>query len=307
MACALAACNDYRPEAEDGTGAAGTAGTPATSTNPTTTNTAGMGGQDSTGMGTGNGGGSGEGTSLVARGLLVRYFIDDFTGDGVVDRLADAAPDPLSLPIVYPNNPEQMEFVEDAGNQGLRWREHTLNGMAMTDIADTKILSALDGAGQVTIELVIDPEGVGPDDYTSRFMHIGNVGSGGRLMLGSTTWEGLRFRLNDTTVMEWDINVGALDRTVLHLVLDTTAQTPLERARVFLDGELQEPYDVDGPGLGETIDLWDEHVFVLGNRGSGNRSVAGTMYYAAIYDVAFDANEIEHNRMLLSVNDDTQP
>jgi len=300
----LAACNDYMEEVETGTQSASETGM---STTATTTTTNGMDGLDSTGVATGNEGESGGGAGLVARGLLVRYFIDDSNGDAVVDQLADAAPDPLALPILYPNDPEQMEFVEDGGNKGLRWREHSLNGMARVNIAGTKISSALDGAGQVTVELVIDPEGVGPDGFTSRFMHLGASDSRGRLMLGSTTAEGLRFRLNDSTVMEWEAPVGALERTVVHLVLDTSAESAIERARVFLDGELQQPYDVGGPAPGETIDLRDGDVFVLGNLGSGGRSVAGAIYYAAIYDVAFDAEEIAHNVTRLSTDDDTQP
>ncbi len=46
------------------------------------------------------------------------------------------------------------------------------------------------------------------------------------------------------------------------------------------------------------------HSLTLGNRDNGDRSLSGTMHYAAIYDRALSEAEIQHNAALLGALDD---
>lgn len=246
-----------------------------------------------------------EPVGLMGRGLLVRYFIDEAASGQRVDSLADAAPDPLELPISYAGG--QPEFVESGGNRGLEWATESGEGMAISPVAGTKIESTLDGAATATIEVVVDPDAVGEPGYTTRFVHIGGSFATGRLVLGATTTQGFVLRLNDATVTEWATPIGALGRSVVHLVVDASQAALEDRARLFIDGVEQAATVSSGPGAGETITLPGGESLVLGNEPNSFRSMDGTLFYAAIYDVALDETEITTNAALLLASDDTQP
>lgn len=101
--------------------------------------------------------------------------------------------------------------------------------------------------------------------------------------------------------------VGALGRSVVHLVVDASKATLEDRARLFIDGVEQAATVSSGPGAGETVTLPGGESLVLGNEPNSFRSMDGVLFYAAIYDVALDETEITTNAALLLASDDTQP
>jgi len=133
-----------------GTGAAGaTGGSGATG--------GGTGAMGATGGG-GQGGSGGNAPTLVDRGLLVRYYIDEAASGQTPQQLIDAAPSPLNLTINYTPS---LTFTEVASNRGLHWALLGSSANARTTLDGTKILSGLNGHTTGTIEAVVDVTAVG--------------------------------------------------------------------------------------------------------------------------------------------------
>ena len=97
---------------------------------------------------------------------------------------------------------------------------------------------------------------------------------------------------------------ATLGRTVYHVVVDTTAAQEIDRVRLFVDGApamgtVETPF-----ALGHTFTFLATSVFAVGNRDIGMRSIAGTLFYAAIYDRALASGEIAQNVTILQASDD---
>lgn len=242
--------------------------------------------------------------TLVDRGLLARYFIDETDQGQDPLFLIDSTPDPLPLGLVYAPDPMQPTFVEQGGHRGLEWQDHTALGAAQALVSNTKIEAALEGSSTLTLEVVIDPQAFGDLGFTSRIIHIGAGFNGGRVTLGATSAQGFRLRINDATRTEWLVDVGTLDRVVLQLVVDLGEPRMNDRARLFIDGVLQAPTGGSGLMPNDTVNFLGGEWLMLGNRQAFDRSFGGVLYYAAIYEVALDGDELASNRARLTVDDD---
>ena len=78
----------------------------------------------------------------------------------------------------------------------------------------------------------------------------------------------------------------------------------IDRVRLFVDGApamgtVETPF-----ALGHTFTFLATSVFAVGNRDIGMRSIAGTLFYAAIYDRALASGEIAQNVTILQASDD---
>jgi hypothetical protein len=243
--------------------------------------------------------------TLVDRGLLTRYFIDEDTDGTNTTTLEDSGPAP-TMPLAI-NYDGQGSFIDDGGNRGLRWTAITANGAAEAPLAeDGKVWLGLDGSMTGTIEMVIDV-----DQFVdgSRLSHIGESTDSGVFTLRIDVPEGLTLLWNNdfnANHVSWDVDLVAAGRTVLHVVYDSRRATPAERVRLYVNG-VEQPVDSGfQPGRDETIELPADSAFVysLANTETGGRGVAGTFYYASMYSAALDPAEVAHNFDILDVNDD---
>ena len=241
---------------------------------------------------------------LVTRGLLTRYFIDESNSGADEDTLEDSAANPLPLTIDYAG---QGTFIEEVGNRGLRWNAITEQGRASASLEPSgKIRQALDGSTQGTIEVVVD---IDVFVAGSRLSHIGDADDRGdfTLRLEQEPTPRVRFVLNNDDEDEnvWDLDLVGRGRTVLHLVLDTTRGVDDDRVLLYVDGEEQESAGDAPPARDEEIDFPSAlPSYVLGNSTDGGRGILGTIFYAAMYSTALDADEVAHNADILLVNDD---
>jgi hypothetical protein len=242
--------------------------------------------------------------TLVDRGLLTRYFIDEDTDGTDTMTLEDSGPAPtVPLTIDYDDN---GEFIDDSGNRGVRWNAITQNGTAEALLPeDGKVWLGLDGSTTGTIEMVIDV-----DTFLdgSRLSHIGEGADSGVFTLRIDVPEGLTLTWNNNfnaNHVSWNVGVLTAGRTVLHVVYDSRRVTIAERVRLYVNG-VEQP--VDGgiqPGRDETIELPDSaFVYSLGNTEAGGRGVAGTFFYASMYSAALDPAEVAHNFGILDDDDD---
>jgi hypothetical protein len=245
--------------------------------------------------------------TLVDRGLVVRYYVDEAASGTDPDQLLDAAPNPLNLDLAYDN----AEYVEVDANRGLRWPAEEEDGSATVKIDGTKIHSELDGATAATIEVVLAVAAV--SSQGSRLTHIGDDGNlAGHFTLRSRGVDSVELQLQraddsggGTPVGRWDVDFSGEGRLVLHLVLDTERPEQAERLRLYVNGRETAPHDdVEPPELGRAIELPSDRYFTVGNRHSGSRSFEGTLFYAALYASALDPDEVAQNFELLIERDD---
>jgi hypothetical protein len=229
----------------------------------------------------------GAGNGLQGDALVARYFINEAASGTEPLALLDSSSTGLDLSIGYE---EEAHFGERAGNRGLFWDDWADSGAASGLIGGTAVGEALSRARQATIELVVAVD-EGPGTLLS-------ISDGMSLVLTMDAVEVSWMAF----VHSWSNFPVDGSRRVLHLRVDTDANTPLE---LFTDAaRLQSaggnpviPDDALPPVSGSST-LW------LGNENDGSASIRGGILYLAIYGSALTKDQIEHNRDLLLVSDD---
>lgn len=258
-------------------------------------------GTDSTGAGESEGSTGALRPSLIDTGLLARWYIDEAGMGQAPNRLADDTTNPLDLELVYAGDSPQ--FTELRGHRGLRWSAEGQDGRALAPVAQTKLVTELEGSPQVTLELVVRVEAV--LSLASRLLHIG-TSTQNDLAVSTDSLDALQVRWDNTVnARRFAIDLdGQLQ--VIHVVIDTEREDPEDRVLAYVDGL---PLDLlnlddDDPAQGEGVSLGDASALVLGNRSDGLRSFLGQLDYAAIYVEALDPAEVMSNAsVLLDSND----
>jgi cysteine-rich repeat protein len=236
-------------------------------------------------------------TVLIDRGLVARYYLDDAgPNDPAPMSVADAAPSPLNLPLVY--NSGEPRFVAEPTGRGLRWSAASGGGRA-TASASGKIRSRLDGSTRATLEVVAT---VLDDSNASRILYVGQdqgYGDLSMLIAGSSLYLGYNGR-----IQSWSIPTAARQqRAVFTLVFDSTRDRS-DRLHAYVNGEsLRNPVYVPVDG-DTTLAIPGGRDLVIGNRPQGGWSPEGVISYAALYDEGLSSAEVQHNTQLLLQRDD---
>ena len=276
----------------------------------------GDGGTSSTGGGEAGAGGTGTGTGtgsmmtfhpgvLVDRGVVVRYYLDEAADGQTPTAALDATTDPLDLPITYVNDVDGMHllYTEDAGgNRGLFFDAASRDDRASAPIDTTKVRTMVEGGTEVTYELVAALEDV--DFSGSRLLHIG-LDTDHTLSLETSSLTRIAASVNDTDAGKASVYHPDLGRGVFHMVVDVTQTAPEDRARLYVNGAHLPNVQNVFVAQGVPITIGDMRHLVIGNREVGGRSPQGTIFYAAIYNVALDDAEVVQNAALLLLDDDT--
>jgi len=263
-----------------------------------TTSSGGGGGGGGVG---GSGGDGGARAELTDRGLLARYFLDDDATNGVPPTLTDSAPEPLSLNTTATQG---MTLTGTPGRGALNWPAAGFDDRASAPVNGSKIRK-LAGLTTGTIELVIEVDGVA--SLVSRLIYTGFGSELGDFALGSG--DGLRMSFYwGRLAARWQVDFAALNRVVLHVVLDTSQAAVQDRTRLYVDAMLV-PQQTNVANLlppqpDETTNLPPDLHFALGNREIGGRSFQGSLFYAALYTSALSSQEVEVNAARLANNDD---
>jgi hypothetical protein len=303
-----------------------------------TTATAGGGGSSDGGAGAAGGfggvggqpGGAGgqPPTTLVDRGLVTRYFLDEAASGMTPSEVQDSAPDPRALTLDYgdisPPPPmggmggiggaggapagsggsgPNVSWVENMGQRGMRFLVKNRSGGASSSITSIPKLAAMDGLTEATIECVAEVDGVGGSNVCNRLFHFG-VNNNGQLSLCALS-AGLSFRFNGEERETWDVDYDSAGRLVAHVVLDT-ARPDAERVLLYVNGVDQGAGAIfdEPPASLEAIAL-NGGRHVLGNRNGNDGTIEGVLYYCALYSVALTAAEVTNNATRLMANDDT--
>ncbi|MEX1362472.1 MAG: LamG-like jellyroll fold domain-containing protein, partial [Nannocystaceae bacterium] len=277
-------------------GASSTSGADGTTTNAATTgsttaidpSTSGSSSDDGT---------TGE-PQIIDDGLLARWWIDEAEMGQTRLLLADAVLPPLSLSVLYVN--QWPTFTELEGSRGLYWGMSGRSGRALAPIAGSKIDLQLNGRTTATFELVVAVQDVVSE--TSRLFHIG-TGSATDLAIGSEALDRLEVRWTGGTRLQFDTSLtGSIQ--IIHVVVDTDQATATDRVRAYVDGNPLTRNNETTVAEGAGLPLQPTSSLVLGNRADGQRSIAGSLHYAAIYLEAFDASQVMANAQVLKASDD---
>lgn len=259
----------------------------------------------------GAGGAGGASSVLTDRGLVARYFIDEADSGQMPSALADAAPNPVDLPLTYD---PVMSYVGGGSGRGIEWSIGFHDGFASESIDGTKFRNDLEGTTQVTLEVVFDAEGsAGNADLVFQFQREGDPNADLGISVRDAQYPSIEF--NDDVAgadvaAVFDVNVVSIGRTVVHVVIDTTEATTEDRIRLWVDGVEAAPFTVFPiailpPDLNETLVFHPTTELNLGNRPTGDRPFRGQIFYAAVYSAAFTPQEIQDNLAILTLNDDS--
>ncbi len=234
---------------------------------------------------------------LEDTGLVARYFIDEASVGTGPSMLLDAASMPLVLPITYANN---IDYVEQGGNRGLQWAGG-IEGVAANTVS-AKVVNALSDSTEVTIELVVQQKAA--RTQCPRAFHIGRgAEASGQLVACFESGE-LHVRFNGNTRFQRELGLVDTGRRVLHVVIDSTQSQANDRLRFFLDG-MYLGASTSPMSQNEVLDVRSGDSFSIGNRVDGDRAFPGLIFYAAVYDVAFDDERVAGHNARLQMGDDT--
>ena len=243
-------------------------------------------------------------TALEDTNLVVRYYMDEAESGTTPTHLLDKSGvgTAVDVPITYSTN---LSYIEVSGNRGLNSSSNSATGIAKTGALSSgnKIPDNIHGAQKVTLEYVVDNHTTVSTGSRVFGLHNGDSGNGTVLFTHHTTGENSNFRLND--------NLGSgtyafsSGRKVIHVVLDTTLANGGSRVRLYVNG-VNAGISAQDIAQNATVSFSSTELVFM-NRGSGNRGFDGILYYAAIYDDAFDNGRVAEHYDILTADDDTPP
>ena len=138
--------------------------------------------------------------------------------------------------------------------------------------------------------------------FGSHIMHVGSGDDDGNLS----------FQVNGPGRMRWAWAAGVLGefvapidvRSVVHGVIDFSAADEADRVRMYHQAGRLPIARPDVPDQDATISVGSDVLFVIGNREDATRTAEGTLFYVAVYDVAFDEQRILAHTQVLVESDD---
>lgn len=241
-------------------------------------------------------------------GLVCRYYFDEAISGTGPTQVDDDSPNAYHLTEVNYGSGNASWIQDAAGKTG--WESTVTTGVqrcrrAIGNSGDA-FRTAMEGGQKYTIELVVDLQSVTTN--TSRVIAVNNrVGASPSFGLNGDTdaANGMIYVWENT--IAYRFTKPAAGRKTLCMVFDTTL-TATNRCKTYVDGVTYDTVVSSDITLNDTLTLSNDSDLIIFNRenaGAFERSVDGIMYYAAIYNVAFDATRVSDHHDILTLNDDT--
>ncbi len=219
-------------------------------------------------------------TGRVNEGLLSLYTFDEGQGNTIFD-------------VSGVGNPLNLE-IDDL--TGINWGEGNLDITAPNLIASnqaaTKLIDGITATQELTIEAWITPDNLSQRGPARIATLSSNIGSR-NVTLGQNRDE-YQARLRTTTTGNNGVNKlvnssgDAVDTALSHVVYSRDASG---LANLYVDNQLVGTNTIDG-----NFSNWDsQYEFALANELDGSRPWLGSYDLLAIYNQAFDANEVAQN------------
>ena len=247
----------------------------------------------------------------------VRYFLVDGAADSATNIVDDALNNHDLTRTTASSSPAWLDYL-GLGNFGLSFStEGFASRAASAEIVSTG-LGLLDFTRVVTFEVVVDNTD-NDDDGVRYAVSLDNENNTHVVSLGfvdnDTVIAELRVA-NDTnggsteaSTWRWDVPFQVSGRTVLHLVVDTALAS--NRVQLYYNGVAQTLVSSTGTltqnrslHLIDTGDGANSATLTLGNDKDLGSSMAGRLYYAAIYRSALDTTTLARHVQILLRKDD---
>lgn len=230
---------------------------------------------------------------------VVEYLFAEAASGQVPTVALDRQPNPLNMAITYSG--ADPSYVAPHTGRGVLFASiDSAAGFDAGDISATKLGVALNGAKTVTYELVVDIQS------NTSVMGITNSAGADAVCLGVESGTTLDV-FGNGCILKFSGAVPS-GRKVFHVVYDSTQATASNRVKLYRNGVLVAP---DGgaayPGLNNGFIASAGYHLFYGQSvpGSGDGpAMKGSLYYAAVYSVAFSATDAASRSAELLIWDD---
>jgi len=244
--------------------------------------------------------------ALDDTGLIVRYYIDEAaSGSSPTDVLdGSGVGSAFNLAIDYGSG--NLAYTEASGQRGLVSSATTGTQRARkTLVAGDKIINALNASKTATLEVVLDLTAFSASG--GRICGINaRDGSNGSFML-RCIGTGVAWQLGVNNTLYDLADFAETGRQVLHIVFDSANGTAANRLLYAVNGGTLTSA-ISTMTLNEALTIDDTLDLILFNRENTavwDRSVIGTIFYAALYSGVFTQGMVNQNYAVLTADDDT--
>ena len=244
--------------------------------------------------------------ALDDTGLVVRYYIDEAaSGTAPTDALdGSGVGSAFNLAIDYGTS--NLAYVETSGQRGLVSSATTgVQRARKTLVTSDKVITALSSSKLATLELVIDATGFSASGGRIFGITDRTGGNGSLILRASDTGSAWQLAVNSTT---YDVfNFAETGRQVIHIVYDSAQAVAGDRLKYSVNGGTLTNASGTIP-LNTALTIDNTLDLIMFNRESGgfyDRSMTGTIFYAALYSAAFTQGMVDQNYAVLTSDDDT--
>jgi hypothetical protein len=242
--------------------------------------------------------------ALSDTGLVCRYYFDEATSGTSPTAVPDTSGNAYHLDTINYGS-GNMAWAGSAGATGLESTATTGTQRALRALVTSDaLLTALNGATQVTMELVVRVDAISAS--TGRVFVINDTAGGNpRLGVAGNSTSNFWFFFNGK--YSEIANLGT-SKQVLHVVWDTTAGTDDPRIKLYVNGSFTADLgSATGIAQDETLSIASGQNLIAFNRessGSFDRSFDGVLFYASLYSGAFDSTRVSDHYDVLTADDD---
>jgi hypothetical protein len=249
---------------------------------------------------------------MSAYSVIARWLYNEASSGTTPTTVADDTGNGNDLTPDYGSGDANWASVA-AGN-GLDFTADPITGSAVAELVDIAtngtIGSSLSGVNELSFITICDiDEG---HSFGPRLSQIGTAGGDGDFAIltrAAPATEDFLFRWNQEASgsdMSYPIPNGGYPTglVIIHVIIDTTQATAIDRIKVYYDGVLQ----VANSGTivqNSTIDPdQTNRYFTSGNRGTQNRSIKGVNYYEEIGNGQFTPTQVSDSYTALLADND---
>lgn len=236
---------------------------------------------------------------LIDTGLLARYYVDEAASGNLPAALLDASDvSPAEdIPIDYGTGPN-LSYTEIAGNRGINSASETGDGVCTTGAlaSGNKIFDAVTVSTGVTLEYVFNASVYGNG------VVFGFILPGVQNTFFYRHGSSPEVMFNGASVLFGSVASPTSQRLVVHLVLDTTQATEADRIKVYVNGVDQAANFILIGSIPLNSTLSSSNLALTAQEFG---AIAGTWFYGAVYNLAFNQANVTNNLNILTVDDDT--
>lgn len=231
---------------------------------------------------------------MAAAVSLARYLMDEASSGTTPTTLVDDTGNSNDLAITYASS---MAWDSIAAGNGLTYTGNSGICVLNDCVTNGNVGSTLNGATEACLLSLSDGNGVFSSGGRTISVSDGNLTQ--QLSIDVTNTGGVTVYFDGNNFIFPAIS----GLTVVHACFDSTQSTNATRVKVYFDG-VQQTLVAGTMLINSTLDITTAHDMLVGNRGTGFRSLSGSVYYAEIFSGLLTQEEITSQVTNLLANND---